>query len=58
MSNTKTDSVIAPNIFLKIANVKVADDCKADSSEFVNFGRFFESTTVVCVAKRYQIAHT
>ena len=38
--------------------VKVADDYKADSAEFVNFGRFFESTTVVCVAKRYQIAHT
>ena len=52
MSNTKTDSVIAPNIFLKIAIVKVADDYKADSAEFVNFGRF---ATEVCVSKNIKL---
>ena len=30
------------NIFLKIAVIKVADDCIADSAEFANFGQFLE----------------
>ena len=38
---TKTHSVFAQNIFLKMAVVKVAD-CKADSAEFANSGRLLE----------------
>ena len=39
------------NIFLKIAVIKVADDCIADSAEFAEFGRFATE-----VSQRYQIA--